>query len=148
MSRAQCIVIKGDRILMVKHRQDGEDWWCLPGGGILHGEAPAVAAIRELSEECCVEGMLIRSTSVVTYGAEDHHYTYLVEIGDQAPSLGDDPDKEPGKKVLADLAWLSLEELSEVDRVYLWTAGLLSIPEFGREVLSWPRIPGLPGQAR
>ncbi len=37
MSRAQSIVCRGDRILMVKHRADGVEWWCLPGGGILEG---------------------------------------------------------------------------------------------------------------
>ena len=144
MSRAQCLVVRNDRILMVKHRQDGEEWWCLPGGGIEPGEAPDAAAIRELTEECCVDGRLVKLTSMVEYGKDDHHYTYLVEIGDQSPELGDDPEKEEGKKILAGLDWLSLGDLSEADRCYLWTAGLLTIAVFAAEMLSWERRPSLP----
>jgi 8-oxo-dGTP diphosphatase len=144
MSRAQCLVVRENRILMVKHRQDGEEWWCLPGGGIEQGELPDVAAVRELREECCVEGRLLKLTSMVNYGEGDHHYTYHVEIGDQEPALGDDPDKEEGKKILAGIAWLSLDDLAERDRAYLWTAGILTIGTFAEDLLTWDREPTPP----
>jgi hypothetical protein len=32
--RAQCLVTKGNKILMVKHNQCGIEYFCLPGGGI------------------------------------------------------------------------------------------------------------------
>ena len=139
MSRAQCLVYRENRILMVKHRQNGEEWWCLPGGGIEPGEDPKAAALRELKEECLVAGRLLKLTSLVEYGRDDRHYTYLVEIGTQEPALGDDPEKADGHKILADLAWLSFDELSERDRAYLWTAGLLSIERFAADLLGWDR---------
>lgn len=83
-------------------------------------------------------------TSVVEYGKDDQHHTYLVDIGDQTPSLGDDPEKEEGKKILSDLAWMSLEDLAERDRAFLWTAGLLTIAPFAAEVLTWDRQPEAP----
>ena len=126
---------------MVKHYHDGEEWWCLPGGGIEPGEAPDVAALRELREECCVSGRLVKLTSIVEYGENDRHYTYLVEIGEQAPSLGFDPEIKEGETILNDVGWLSLPDLSEADRVYLWTAGLLSIPVFANDLLMWDRKP-------
>lgn len=107
MSRAQVIVIRDHRILMVKHRRDGDEWWCLPGGGIETGETPAVAALRELREECGVVGTLLRPTSVVHYGPADAHYTFLVGIGDQAACLGHDPEESAlpqTQKILAGLA--------------------------------------------
>ena len=66
MSRAQCIVCRDNRVLMVKHSQDGEEWWCLPGGGIEEEESPEEASLRELFEECSVRGRIVRPTSVVT----------------------------------------------------------------------------------
>jgi hypothetical protein len=32
MARAQCIAYRGDRLILAKHRRNGEEWWCLPGG--------------------------------------------------------------------------------------------------------------------
>lgn len=63
MSRAQAIVHRGCEVLMVKHRQGGADWWCLPGGAIQDRESPAEAALRELAEECHVIGRVVRPTS-------------------------------------------------------------------------------------
>ena len=45
--RAQCLITKGNKILMVKHNQCGIEYFCLPGGGIEDGETPENAAARE-----------------------------------------------------------------------------------------------------
>lgn len=35
-ARALAMVLRGDRILMVKHRHEGQEWWCLPAGSARH----------------------------------------------------------------------------------------------------------------
>ncbi|MDE0684287.1 MAG: NUDIX hydrolase, partial [Candidatus Poribacteria bacterium] len=128
------------RILMVKHRHEGEEWWCLPGGRIEADETPEQAALRELWEECRVRGTIIRPTSVVTFAPNDQYYTYLIEIGAQEVSLGSDPELEENQ-ILVDVAWIRLNELTGRDRVFLWTAGLLTIPEFFEEICYLPGVP-------
>jgi 8-oxo-dGTP diphosphatase len=59
MIRAQCLVHRNMRILMVKHHLNGEEWWCLPGGGVEPGETAVEAALRELYEECQVIGCIL-----------------------------------------------------------------------------------------
>ena len=135
--RAQCIVHRNEKILMVKHRQDGEEWWCLPGGAIEKGETPEEAAVRELKEECCVDGKVIRETGYTAYSVNDKSYTFEVDIGKQEPVLGIDPDYPSDKQVLIDVQWLALSEIPEQGRVYLWAAGLLGIGEFLSEVSGW-----------
>ena len=103
MPRVQAIVHKDDRILMVKHRQGDLEWWCLPGGALLKGEDPADGALRELQEECCVDGRVIRLTSHVCYSDEDETLSFLVDIGEQEPSLGHDPDVSTDRQVLAEV---------------------------------------------
>lgn len=145
MPRAQVIVVREGRVLMVQHRQDGIEWWCLPGGGIEPGETPAEAAIRELEEECNLRGVLVRQTSQVFYGGDDIHYTYLVEVPkDQEATLGHDPEFCAATQILSDLAWRGLDEISEVERAYLWSAGLMTIPCFFAELSAWNRSISIP----
>ncbi len=143
MSRAQCIVVREGLLLLARHRQDGREWWCLPGGGIEPGESPSEAAIRELREECNVDGRVVSQTAVFMHDDEQHH-TFHVDIGSQIPSLGNDPDVPSHRRVLVDLDWVGLERLSERDRIYLWTAGLLAVPGFLAEISSWPDAPSYP----
>jgi ADP-ribose pyrophosphatase YjhB (NUDIX family) len=81
MTRAQCIVQSGSQVLMVKHRQNGEEWWCLPGGGIKEQETAVEAALRELQEECCVVGKIIVQTSQIMDRTGIQLVTFIVEIG-------------------------------------------------------------------
>lgn len=150
MSRAQVIVVRDQRLLFVKHRRNGDEWWCLPGGGVEPGETPYAAALRELAEECLVTGTLIRPTSVVFFGPDNAHHTFLVEIGDQTPGLGHDPADATvasGEKQLSDFAWLSPDNLAERDRAYLWTAGLLAVEPFGSDLRTWSRASSVPLRA-
>ena len=138
--RAQCLVVRDKKILVVKHKHGDEEWYCSPGGGIDEGETPEQAAIRELREECNVFGKIIKKTSefVDPYDDNNFFYTFHIDIGSQSPSLGYDP--EEGKtQSLAEVRWISLNELSEIDRAFLWASGLLSIAEFFEELESWSR---------
>jgi ADP-ribose pyrophosphatase YjhB (NUDIX family) len=137
MTRAQCIVYRGDRILMVKQKMNNQEWWCLPGGGVKPGETAQEGALRELEEECCVAGEIRRETAHYDNGNSDDTITFLVEIGSREPRMGVDPEFERENQILADMQWLTLAEIPERDRAYLWAAGLLSIPEFLDEISGW-----------
>lgn len=144
--RAQCLVVRGDAVLMVQTRDRERTFWCLPGGGIESGEAPDEAALRELHEECCVRGQILQETAVTTYSRdpEERHYTFWVDIGAQEPRLGCDPEFAPDAQCMVAVGWRRLADLSEKDRVFLWTAGLLTLPPFAAEVLGWPDAAAYP----
>ena len=148
MPRVQAIVERDGRVLMVKHRQNGEEWWCLPGGAREADETPEQGALRELREECNVDGVVVRQTSYVSYAHDDETYSFLVDIGDRNPSLGHDPEAEEGKQalVLVDMQWLRLSEIPERDRTFLWAAGLLGVNDFLSEVESWGSDTSYPGE--
>ena len=123
--------------MMVKLHVNDDDWWCLPGGRIEPEETPTEAALRELDEECHVKGKIISQTSHVKEGSGREIITFLVDIGEQEPQLGVDPQLPNDAQNLVDMRWLHLAEITERDRAYLWAAGLISIPDFLEEVTTW-----------
>jgi 8-oxo-dGTP pyrophosphatase MutT (NUDIX family) len=133
---------------MVKHRDDREEWWCLPGGGIEENEEAAEAALRELEEECRVKGKIVAEVSHITYPPGSESYTFLVDIADVEPQLGTDPEDAGKLHHLVDVAWLRLKDIPERDRVFLWWAGLLSIPRFFSEIEQWGNDTSYPGDYR
>jgi len=138
MDRAKCLIVRGKKILTVKHRHDGYDgveYFCLPGGGIEDGETPKFAAARELKEECLVDGANLKLISMITH---DNHinYTFYADIGAQEPSLGIDPEVIDNP-ILVGVEWRTLDSLCERDRAYMWSAGLIYFNEFAKELESW-----------
>jgi 8-oxo-dGTP pyrophosphatase MutT (NUDIX family) len=136
--RAQCIVVRDNKILMVRHCVDGIQYFCTPGGGIEAGETPEQAVIRELQEECCVKGKIIKKISeyVDPFDNNKIFYTFQLDIEEQIPKLGYDPEVLDNP-ILIDIQWVSLTEICERDRAYLWASGLLCIPQFAAELSSW-----------
>src|SRR5665647_464014 len=118
MTRAQCLVTRGRQVLMVKHRQAGEEWWCLPGGGVEPQETAEATALRELNEECCVLGKIVRQTAAYTDGLGFETITFLINIQNQEPQMGTDPEFSKENQILAELRWMSLAEIPERDRAY------------------------------
>ena len=135
--RVQAIIVRARRILMAKHRADETEWWCLPGGGLEGGETLEEGVLREVKEECNVEGRVLRLTSNLIEASGVESFTYLVDIGDQEPSLGHDPEVDSKTPILIDLQWLALDEVPERDRAFLWQAGLMTVPGFLEQVEGW-----------
>lgn len=137
--RSQSMVVRGDRILLVEHEMFGRDFYNLPGGGIEEGETPEQAALRELSEECGVEGTVVRPLTVeYKPDLESRVYTFLVEIPENAKAVkGIDPELSEEEQTIVGVKWLRLDEIAERDRAYLFGAGLMRIPHFHDEVLLW-----------
>ena len=82
-----------------------------------------------------IQALLIAEVSHTKYPPDSQFYTYLVDIGEQEPRLGIEPEFDA--PILTDIAWLTLKELPERDRAFLWFSGLLATPEFSSEVKKW-----------
>jgi len=146
MARAQCLVVRNNKILMMKHRDDEGEFWCLPGGGIDKNETPEAAAIRELKEECNVNGKIIRMISYNNYSDENTDYTFLIDIDEQEPQIGFDPELVDSKQIITDMKWLSLKEVPERDRCFLWASGLIGVSNMINEIEKWGDKISYPGE--
>ncbi len=53
--RASALIMEKNRILTIKHRKDGKEYYLLPGGGVHIGETIRQAVEREVMEELGVK---------------------------------------------------------------------------------------------
>ena len=104
------IVINADKILLIKR---GKEPWkgmlAFPGGFVEQGEDPEVAVIRELKEECGLDGVVEKLVCVKGDPNRDPRghvvsIAYLVSA-QGIPLAGDDA---------ADAAWYDLSEIKEL----------------------------------
>ena len=136
--RVQALVTRNEKVLLVKHRMNDRVFFCLPGGGVEEGETYEQAALRELKEESLVNGRIIRKLSV-QYKPDNRGevHTFLIEVDEDAvPGVGTDPELSDEEQTIIGVEWLSLQELGEADKAYLWSSGLNRVDFFHEKLLS------------
>ncbi len=138
--RAVAVVLRGDRILMEKTVNGGRTFYAAPGGGVEEGETPERAVLRELREECGLDGRVERLLSIVRRREDEDTREYAFEVSvpeGQEAVTGGDPELPADEQLIRDVQWLRLDELSERDRVFLWQYGLMQVGSMREMVLSW-----------
>lgn len=137
--RSIALVVRNGRILSVQTYRLGGYINELPGGGIEKGESPEEAAIRELKEECGLDGTVRRLLNVLHWKDGSTEYVYLVDVrDDQKEIVGTDPEIPQGREqAIRNVRWLKLEEFTERGRAFLWSYGLLDVDGFFDTVVSW-----------
>ena len=144
-NRSVVFVIRDKKILMEKLCYEGRTFYSIPGGGIEDGETPEQTAIRELKEECGLDGVIIRKLAEV-YNHERTEYSFWVSVPKEQEAIkGYDPEEPVDDQPIKEVRWMNLNEMSEKDRAFMWRYGLLEIPEFCEEVMSWGDTISYPG---
>jgi predicted acetyltransferase/8-oxo-dGTP pyrophosphatase MutT (NUDIX family) len=81
------VVVRGHKLLVLARVLDGYEYAVLPGGGIEAGETAAQAAVRELAEECSLDGTVVRHLFDGEHGDRPTSY-FLVDVPAGEPVLG------------------------------------------------------------
>ena len=140
-NRSVVFVIRNKKILMEKlsYPSLGDRvFYSIPGGGIEEGETPEQAAIRELKEECGLDGTIVRKLTELYNNNRTEHVFEVKVPDDREPITGYDPEEaENEDPPLKEVLWQALDEISEKDRAFLWSYGLIQIDGFYDEVISW-----------
>ena len=96
--RAVGIIIKDDKILLLRRIKDNKEYFVFPGGSVEEGESIEDAVIRELKEELCIDAKLDKFLfdfyiSPNPYEIGRTSYFYLITKFQGDPKLGG-PEKE------------------------------------------------------
>ncbi|MBR1384352.1 MAG: NUDIX domain-containing protein [Ruminococcus sp.] len=136
--RSMALVIRGDKILVEELFYHGRHFFSLPGGGVEENETPEQTAVRELKEECGLDGRVIKKLTEVYRSDGSTEYVYEVAVPeDQTAIVGYDPEEPEDAQPIQDVCWKRLDELSEKDRAFMWSYGLMDAGGFFEELLTW-----------
>ena len=120
----KAIILKEDKILLCRNRDEDGDWYILPGGGQNRGESLSDALKRECFEEIGAKVEVGPIQLIRDYIGRNHEFSqdadiHQVEImfecklqGDYDPGVGHSPDFDQ-----TGVEWLKIEELSNY-RIY------------------------------
>lgn len=138
-NRSMALVVQDEKILMVQALRRGRLFWELPGGGIEIGETPEEAALRELQEECGLTGVVNRPLNTLHCRDGSVEYVFLVDVSEeQKETVGTDPEVAEGaEQSIKNVSWKKMDELSERDRAFLWSRGLVEVDDFFELAWSW-----------
>ena len=122
-----------NRILMVRQDHPERTVWMVPGGGIEEGENSAQAAVREVLEETGLEveilGLIWHVEEVSDRGQRFVNF-FKARVAGGELKLGADPEFSEDEQVLAQVRFMSRDEVSGLENLY---------PEFLREEL-WQHL--------
>ena len=119
--RVAAVVERKGALLLVRHQKpDRDPYWVLPGGRLEPGETIPGCASRELAEETGLTARFSGILYVSEFLREGRHTIDVVARmaleGEAEASLGSDPEVAPGNEpTLAELRWVSVEELQEIE---------------------------------
>ena len=122
-----------NRILMVRQDHPERKVWMVPGGSIEEGESSAQAAVREVLEETGLEietGGLIWHVEEVSERGQRFVNFFRAKVTGGELKLGTDPEFSEENQVLAEIRFMTREEVAGLENVY---------PEFLRSEL-WEHL--------
>lgn len=126
---ARVLIVRNGKVLLVK--EDSEDWWAIPGGGIDHGETIKSSLIREVEEELAVPANRISSDFEII------HYN-IGNVVNGVPRMNlffkASVPQELLRKTshVAGLKWFTKDEFLQADMHPSYDKATLAVVIFGR----------------
>ena len=113
--RVSVVLIRGDEILLIRHRRDARFYWVLPGGGLESGESLTACAAREIQEETGLDINILRLLYVceVLSPIGRKHVLDLIFLGE--PVEGDEAIRPSRYWVIEEPRFIPLHELLELE---------------------------------
>lgn len=89
--------------------------------------------------KCGLEGVINRPLNTLHCKDGSVEYVFLVDVSEEQEAIvGIDPEVPAGEEqCIKNVCWKKLNELSEKDRAFLWSYGLLQVDDYFELVLSW-----------
>ncbi len=120
-NRVRLIIIKNNKIVLIKRTVEEQIYWVIPGGKVERNETFKESLIREGEEELDIKIKVIKLLAELDCakpGLEDYkEYFYLCEIVSGEPKKGKGPEFQDDTyyKGRYDIEWKEIEELDKIN---------------------------------
>ncbi len=120
-TRVRAIIIKNNKILLLKRKKDNIVYWVLPGGQVENGEINELALARECLEELGVQIKVkeliheMLSKYAELYGQREYFFNCEILGGTLGSGVGPEWRPNSGYQGNYQIEWLDLNNLSEID---------------------------------
>lgn len=123
--RVAVVVVRGDRVLLVRHVKGEKTYWLLPGGGLDYGETLEACARREVLEETGLEIEVKKFLFLSEAIAPDasRHIVNIYVLGTALGGTLKAPEDDPA---VAEVAFVPLADVK----------GLVMFPAIGEALVS------------
>jgi len=115
--RVAAIIIKDDKILLIRRFKDGKEYFVFPGGGIEKGESPEEVIVREAQEELGLKIEIEKLLFKINNLGNDEFY-FLVKEFSGTPKLGGPEKERMSKNNQYFIEWKKLSEISNLSNLY------------------------------
>lgn len=120
-TRVRAIIIKNNKILLLKRKKDNVVYWVLPGGQVELGEINELALARECQEELGVQVKIkeliheMLSKKSELYGQREYFFNCEIIGGTLGSGVGPEWQPDSGYQGTYQLEWLDLDDLVKID---------------------------------
>jgi 8-oxo-dGTP diphosphatase len=114
--RAAAIIIRGDSVLLVKHKFPESESWIPPGGGLEDSESVYDCAKRETYEETGLKvelGQILYLREYVETSRDRHHFEIFILATSFSgePTLANNSPLDPDYQYIKDVKFLSKRQM-------------------------------------
>jgi mutator protein MutT len=125
-NRATAVIIKDNKILLIKRIKNGSEYFIFPGGGVEEGETVEQALKREVKEELSLDintwkhlyDIEVNVPPVFTGDMHQKYFIFIIDKYQGIPEIGG-PEKD---RISEDnqyfIEWMSIGDLKNKDNIY------------------------------
>lgn len=110
--RSAGILIKDDKVLLIRHQKGENTYWLLPGGGVDYGETMEESLKREFSEECNID-VEVKDMVFISQGIAPDKSRHIIHMNFAVEYIGGEL-RVGDEGILKEVRYLPIEDIDNI----------------------------------